>query len=208
MRTMRLVPNYPIVTARLRLRPLSRADTGSLVAYRSLEEVSRFVSLEPMTASDVVAKLEGAWSGTTIEAEGQALILGAELLSAGQLIGDLMLALRTAEHRGGEIGWVFHPDYSGHGYATEASHAMLHLAFDQLGLHRVIARVDARNEASLRLADRLGMRRETHLISNEWFKGGWSDEIDFALLEDEWAQQHRAGTSGSHAPKASSAQGR
>lgn len=29
------------------------------------------------------------------------------------------------------------------------------------------------------------MRREAHLISNEWFKGAWSDEIDYAMLETE-----------------------
>ena len=104
-----------------------------------------------------------------------------------------MLFFHSVEHRSGEIGWVFHPGYSGRGYATEASHALLHLAFDELGLHRVIARVDARNEASLRLADRLGMRREAHLVSNEWFKGVWSDEIDFAVLEHEWAVVHADG---------------
>lgn len=71
---------------------------------------------------------------------------------------------------------------------------MLHLAFDQLGLHRVIAWVDARNDASLRLAERLGMRRQAYLVSNEWFKGAWSDEVDLALLEDEWATQHAAGS--------------
>ena len=70
---------------------------------------------------------------------------------------------------------------------------MLHLAFDQLGLHRVVARVDARNDASQRLAARLGMRREAHLVANEWFKGEWSDEVDFALLEDEWEAQHQRG---------------
>jgi RimJ/RimL family protein N-acetyltransferase len=167
------------------------ADTDDLLAYRSLEEVCRFVPYEPMTAHDIAEKLHTGWSRTTIDAEGQALHLGAELIATGQLIGDVMLAFESAEHRSGEIGWVFHPGHSGHGYATEAAHAVLHLAFEQLGLHRVIARVDARNVASLRLGDRLGMRREAHLISNEWFKGDWSDEIDFALLEDEWAGQHQ-----------------
>ena len=63
---------------------------------------------------------------------------------------------------------------------------MLHLAFDDLGLHRVFARVDARNTASARLAARLGMRQEAHLVENEWFKGEWTDELDFALLSREW----------------------
>lgn len=172
------------------LRPLSAADADALVSYRSLEEVCRFVPFEPMNAEVVATKLDEGWSRTAITAEGEALTLGAELADTGQLIGDVMLFFQSAEHRGGEIGWVFHPGYSGHGYATEAAHAMLHLAFDQLRLHRVTARVDARNDASLRLGERLGMRREAHLVANEWFKGAWSDEVGLALLEDEWATQH------------------
>lgn len=146
-----------------------------------------------MNASAVGDRLAGGWSCRAIGAEGEALTFGVELTDTGQLIGDVMLRFASAEHRGGEIGWVLHPGHSGHGYATEAAHAVLHLAFDQLGLHRVIARVDARNAASLRLGDRLGMRREAHLVSNEWFKGAWSDEIDLALLEKEWGLQHVAG---------------
>jgi RimJ/RimL family protein N-acetyltransferase len=34
---------------------------------------------------------------------------------------------------------------------------------------------------------RLGMRPEAHFISNEFVKGEWCDELDFALLEDEWS---------------------
>jgi hypothetical protein len=37
------------------------------------------------------------------------------------------------------------------------------------------------------------MRREACLLANEWFKGEWSDEIDFALLEEEWETQHQLG---------------
>jgi RimJ/RimL family protein N-acetyltransferase len=185
-----LAPEYPVTTARLLLRPLSEADIDALVAYRSLDDVCRFVPFEPMSAEVVTNRLREGWSRRTIAVEGDALTLGVELVHARRLIGDVVLFLRSAEHRGGEVGWVFDPGFSGCGYATEAAHAMLHLAFDHLGLHRVIARIDARNEASLRLGARLGMRREAHLISNEWFKGDWSDEIDMALLEHEWVAQH------------------
>jgi len=189
-RLVELTPDYPIATSRLLLRPLSEADTDALVAYRSREDVCRFVPFEPMTVDVVMNRLRENWSRTTIIAEGDALTLGVELVQARQLIGDVVLFFRSAEHRGGEIGWVFHPGFSGCGYATEAAHALLHLAFDQLGLHRVNARVDPRNEASLRLGARLGMREEAHLVSNELFKSAWSDEIDLALLEHEWIRQH------------------
>lgn len=193
-RKVELRPEYPVATDRLLLRPLSHGDARDLLAYRSLEEVCRFVPFDPMDTEVIAEKLRGGWSRDAIVAEGDALTLGVALATTGRVIGDVMLFYRSAEHRGGEIGWVFHPDHSGHGYATEASHALLHLAFDQLGLHRVIARVDSRNHASLRLAARLRMRREAHLVSNEWFKGEWSDEIDLALLEDEWAEQHSSGS--------------
>ena len=62
----------------------------------------------------------------------------------------------------------------------------LALAFDHLGLHRVVARLDARNDPSARLAARLGMRQEAHFVSNEMFKGEWSDEIVYAMLAEEW----------------------
>ena len=190
---MLLRPDYPVFTARLMLRPLVSTDTEDLVAYRSLDEVCRFVPFAPMDHQTVTEKLEGGWARKEIADEDQALTLGVELAETGHVVGDVVLFFRSAEHRSGELGWVFHPRYSGRGYATEASHALLHLAFDQLGLHRVIARVDARNEASLRLANRLGMRREAHLVSNEWFNDDWSDEIDFAVLEHEWAAQHAHG---------------
>src|SRR5215469_3438857 len=188
-----LVPVYPVRSARLLLRPLTEADVNDLVEYRSNPEVCRYVPFEPQTAEDVIARISGAWRPQTIDQEGDAIILGAELMESGKLIGDVMLRWLSAEHSCGEIGYVFSPAYSGRGYAAEAAHAGLHLAFDDLGLHRVIARVDARNSASARLAIRLGMRQEAHLVENEWFKGEWTDEIDFAMLAQEWASRELAG---------------
>jgi RimJ/RimL family protein N-acetyltransferase len=190
---MVLRPSYPVSTARLRLRPLVLADVDSLVAYRSRPEVCRYVPFEPMDRETVADRVAGRWARHEVVAAGDALFLGVELASSAQVVGDVMLSFTSAEHRGGEVGWVVNPDHSGQGYATEAAHAVLHLAFDGLRLHRVVARVDARNHPSLRLATRLGMRREAHLVANEWFQGEWSDEIDFALLDDEWEEQHQLG---------------
>ena len=189
---MRWTFGDPITTARLRLRPVTPADADALLDYRSLPEVARYVPFEPHDAQMVAERIAGRWSETTLDDENRSLLLGIALADSDRVIGDLTLMMGPPEHRSAELGWVLHPAQSGHGYATEAVHALMGLVFDDLGLHRVTARIDARNEASLRLADRLGMRREAHLVQNEWFKGGWSDEIDVALLEDEWVAQ-RAG---------------
>ncbi|HTA04116.1 MAG TPA: GNAT family N-acetyltransferase [Streptosporangiaceae bacterium] len=175
------------------LRPLTEADVGDLVEYRSIPEVCRYVPFEPQRAADVIARINGAWRQQTLDQEGDSITLGAELMDSGKLIGDVMVRWVSAEHSCGEIGYVFNPAYSGRGYAAEAAHAGLHLAFDDLRLHRVIARIDARNSASGRLATRLGMRQEAHLRENEWFKGEWTDEIDFAMLAQEWPSRKLAG---------------
>ncbi|MFI2708002.1 GNAT family N-acetyltransferase, partial [Nocardioides sp. CER28] len=104
----------------------------------------------------------------------------------GRLAGDVMLFWHSEEHRSGELGYQLHPDHWGRGYATEAGRAALGLAFEELGLHRVIARIDAENPGSAAVLRRLGMRQEAVLHENEWFKGRWSTEIDFAMLDREW----------------------
>ena len=85
-----------------------------------------------------------------------------------------------------ELGYLLTAGTQGRGYATEASREILRLAFEDLGFHRVIARVEARNTASAALAERLGMRREAEFVENEWIKGEWQSEIVYAMLAREW----------------------
>jgi RimJ/RimL family protein N-acetyltransferase/quercetin dioxygenase-like cupin family protein len=172
----------------------------ALVAYRSLPEVCRYVPFEPMDAATVRERLATRWTRRGLDGEGQALVLGAEVAASATLVGDVLLHWTSEAHRSGEVGYVFHPAHGGQGYATESVHRLLHLAFDDLGLHRVTARVDLRNTPSARVLKRLGMREEAHLRENEWFKGEWSGERDFAILEQEWRALHEDGCPGLGAP--------
>ena len=186
---MSLSPKYPVSTERLLLRPLTADDTDALLAYRSRPDVCLYVPFEPMTPSVIEERLSAQWALRELTDEGQALVLGIELAATGELVGDVVLFWHSREHKGGELGYVVNPDFGGHGYVTEAATAMLRLGFEDLGLHRIIARIDERNEPSARLARRLGMRQEAHLIENEWFKGDWSNEFQFAMLASEWRSQ-------------------
>jgi RimJ/RimL family protein N-acetyltransferase len=93
----------------------------------------------------------------------------------------------SEEHHQGEVGFVVHPEHHGRGYGREGALVILRLGFEELRLHRMIGRCDARNTASARLMERLGMRREAHLLENEFVKGEWTDELDYAMLDREWA---------------------
>jgi RimJ/RimL family protein N-acetyltransferase len=181
-----LRPEYPLRTERLLLRPLTTGDADAMLAYRSRLDVSRYVPFEPMSRDHILERIAGQWSRTELTDEGQALTLGAEVAATGELAGDVILMWHSREHAGGEVGYVLDPARGGHGYATEAAQAMLRLGFEGLGLHRIVARIDEDNEPSAKLARRLGMRQEGRLIHNEFFKGRWSNELDFAMLADEW----------------------
>ena len=186
-----LRPSYPIRTERLLLRPLTVADADALLAYRGRDDVSRYVPFEPMSREYILELIAGRWARTELTDEGQSLTLGAEvaetgLAETGELTGDVVLFWHSREHAGGELGYVFNPALGGRGYATEAANAMLRLGFEGLGLHRIVARIEERNEPSVKLARRLGMRQEARLVDNEFFKGEWSTEVDFAMLAEEW----------------------
>jgi RimJ/RimL family protein N-acetyltransferase len=185
-----LRPAYPIRGDRLLLRPLSGRDADALLAYRGRADVCRYVPFEPMTPEDITERLAGAWTRTELTGEGQSLALGAEVRQTGELAGDGVLFWNSREHAAGEIGYVFNPRLGGRGYATEAVTMMLRLGFEELGLHRIIARIDERNEPSVRLARRVGMRQEARLVENEFFKGEWTTELDFAILAAEWHAAH------------------
>ena len=190
-----LHPRYPVTTPRLLIRPLTPADADGLLAYRSIPDVCRYVPFEPQTREELLERITTRWTRTELTAEGQVIILGVQVRDTGALAGDVMLAWQSREHACGEIGAVFNPDMSGRGYATEALDALLRLGFEGLGLHRIIARIDERNDRSVRMVRRLGMRLEARLVENEWFKGQWTTELDFAMLAAEW--QARSGSQGS-----------
>lgn len=180
----------PIITDRLALRPFTLDDLDDLYAIQSRPDVARYLYWHARGRDEVRDVLRRKVEQTRLAEEGDALVLAvtaphAEGTRTG-VIGEVVLWWRSVEHRQGEIGFVLHPDHQGHGFATEAVTAMLNLAFDRVGLHRVYGRADARNSASAALMRRLAMRQEAHFIHNEMFKGQWGDEVVFAMLESEW----------------------
>ena len=79
------------------------------------------------------------------------------------------------------------PEVAGRGFAREAVTVLVDLVFAVSSLHRVRVQMDARNDASARLARRVGMRREAHFREDMWVKGEWTDTVVFAVLADEWS---------------------
>jgi RimJ/RimL family protein N-acetyltransferase len=118
--------------------------------------------------------------------EGDCLSLAVVWPEVGRVVGQVELVWLSKQHRQGEVGFIFNPQYQGKGLATEAATEVLRLGFDQLDLHRIIGRCAAQNDNSARLLKRLGMRQEAHFVHNAVFKGGWREELVYAMLQHEW----------------------
>lgn len=172
-------PPLPLRTERLVLRGLTLGDVDDVHAYRGRDDVARFL-LHPSLSHDETHSLLQRWLGQ----EGDHLGLGMEY--DGRIVGDVVLAFKP--HDQAELGWVLNPDAAGLGLATEAARALLEVAFGHYGCHRVYADLDARNERSKSLCERLGMRLEMHALQDFWSKGEWTDTFRYALLHEEYVE--------------------
>jgi RimJ/RimL family protein N-acetyltransferase len=176
----------PVATDRLLLRPFVAADLDAVVDLQSRLDVVRQLYDEPLDRAGAQGYLDRRIARVRLAEEGDGLNLAVERRDDGTFVGHVNLHYVSAVHRVGEVGYVVHPDHRGLGYATEALRPLLAIGFDHLGLHRMIGRLDARNTASARVLEKLGMRREAHHVENEWVKGEWTDELVYAVLDREW----------------------
>lgn len=107
-----------------------------------------------------------------------------------KLIGNIYLAKQDFDTW--ELGYVFNSRYQRKGYAIEASQTLVNYVFKSENARRVIAMCNPLNKSSWKLLERLGMRREGHLIQNIYFKKHknnlpiWADTFEYGILKEEW----------------------
>jgi len=83
-----------------------------------------------------------------------------------------------------QLAYEFSPHFWGQGYATEACRRVLRLLFEGYGVSGVMAEVDTRNVASIRLLERLGFKRVAHGAGADFFKRMVSDEYRYRLAAE------------------------
>ncbi|MGB3437596.1 MAG: GNAT family N-acetyltransferase [Actinophytocola sp.] len=162
------------MTARLVLRPFTLDDVDRVHDYQRLPEVARHLLWEPRDREQTRTAVEQMATETTLDGENDCLCLA--VVRGDVAIGQVELVRRGPEH--GELGYIFHPDHHGKGFATEAAMALLHLGFD-LGMTEIIGRCSARNDASVHLLRRLGMRQTA--ADRVFVKGEWRDALTFSV---------------------------
>jgi RimJ/RimL family protein N-acetyltransferase len=184
--TLKMTVHPPeIDTDRLLLRQLSLKDAPAMYSYRSDPKIMCYQTWHPSNEKEVAAfiRKNGRTAFNTVDTWFQ---LGVYLQATQELIGDLGIHFLPVENRQVEIGFTIGPAHQHKGYATEAVSHLLDYVLGRLGKHRVIASVDPANAGSIRLLERIGMRKEAHFRKSIWNGKDWADDIIYALLEKEW----------------------
>ncbi len=178
-----------LTTERLLLRELVESDWQPLYAYESEPDFRRYDPDERQSPIQFQLTIQALIAQQRDDPR-RAYYFAIVLPDEARVMGSCYVAVRDAQSRQAEIGYMLGPAFWGQGYATEAARRLLAFAFDDLKMHRVFASgVISENAASVALLEKLGMRREAHLKQSHWFQGRWWDSYFYASLEDEWRQQ-------------------
>jgi len=181
-------------TPRLALRPFHRRDAEALVesVCSSLPELSRWLPWPHprygrSDALRFIRDSQTAWE------EGRAHDFALRSHTDGVThLGNISVWPTSRREQAGEVGYWVRSDHTGQGIATEAAARVLQVAFEEIGLHRVVLRVAVGNRASERVAEKLGFVREGLLRKEVLVAGTWLDHSLWSLLDEEFRRQ-RAG---------------
>ncbi len=169
-------------TERLIIRRFTPDDWKDLFEYLSQENVVKY---EPYNVYSVEASKQEAISRSENEA-----FWAVCLKRTKKLIGNIYLAKQDFDTWG--LGYVFNENYHGYGYAEESATFLVEYIFKNKGARRVVAMCNPLNKPSWRLLERIGMRREGHLVQNIYFKFDcesnpvWADTYEYGILASEW----------------------
>ena len=170
---------------RVILRSFNANDARDMFEYLSLEEVVKYEPYTVMSYDDCKKEARNRSNNPSFYA--------AVLKSENKLIGSIYFNHKQPyKYLTYELGYAFNPVYWNRGYATEAAQIIVRYGFNKLGAHRIIANCNQENQRSIKLLERLGMRRESDLKKDIFFsysslgEPNWVDSYMYAILREEY----------------------
>jgi RimJ/RimL family protein N-acetyltransferase len=180
-------PAYRIETQRLVVRCYEPSDAQLLAdsVTESVEHLKPFMSWahkEPEPIEDKINRLKRARGNFDL---GQDYTYGIFNPEENKLLGGTGLHTRLGENQL-EIGYWIHKDFVRQGLVTEATAALIKVAFEVIKVHRIEIHCDPANIASASVPRKLGFTHEGTLRAKTPFLDRWSDSMVWGLLETEY----------------------
>ena len=175
-------------TDRLILRKMLVSDKEDVYAYSCRTDVTEYLTWSPHESVDYTADY--------LRYIGQRYSVGDYFdwavveKASGRVIGSCGFTRFDYPNDAVEIGYVFHPDSQGKGYATEATREVVRFGFVALKLHRIEAKYLKGNDRSVRVMERLGMQYEGERREAMLVKGSYRTVGTYAILSHEYARKN------------------
>lgn len=171
-----------IETPRLVLRAFEIEDASDLLAYLSQPRVNCFIGEKILNIEQAIEKIKSRQQSKDY--------LAVQLKQTNQVIGELFFIHEEPDTY--SVGWNFNANFHGQGFAYESAYAFLDHLFNQLNARRIYAYVEEDNDASQKLCERLGMRKEGYFIEyisfvqHEDGTPKYENTLQYAILKKEW----------------------
>jgi ribosomal-protein-alanine N-acetyltransferase len=175
---------FPVLeTQRLVLREFRLDDAEALFKIRSDKKVLMYMDTHPHNSiadSDaMIRRITASFNERT------GLNWVIEEKAAGKMIGYVCYHRLMRECSRAEIGYSLTPDKWGNGYAIESVKRLVEFGFGEMNLHSIEANVNPDNEASIRLLDKIGFKKEAHFRENYLFNGIFLDSAIYCLIKSD-----------------------
>lgn len=173
----------PHATPRLWLRRFIDADLQAFLAYRTDPVVARYQSWQSLSPTAAVQFIQTMHT-IPLGVPGEWCQIAIAHHLTHHLLGDIGLQLDPTQPDVAEIGFTLDRSAQGQGYAYEAVHALMTRLFTITPVTQVRAIADARNERSLHLLNKLGMRLVQSVLVR--WQDEWCREQVFEITASEW----------------------
>lgn len=172
-------------TERLILRPFQLSDAKTVQRLAGNKEITSRTGMIPYPYPDGLAE---SWIQGHAEAfaRGTSVICAITAKQSGEIIGCMALEGISKTHQKGEVAYWIAVDHWNKGYCSEAGHAVVKYAFEQLQLNKITSRHKATNPASGKVMQKLGMKYEGTLRQEMFKDGEFHDLVVYGLLKSEY----------------------
>ena len=171
-------------TKRLILKKIAIENSADMYSYSSLESVTKYLLWSPhLNIHETKGYIEYLQREYR---KGNYADWGITYKENGVFIGTIGFANIDMDNNSGEIGYVLNPAYHRRGIMTEALERVLEFAFGTLAMHRVQLRIMDGNEASVKLAEKMGFKYEGMLRDSILCKGAYRTVRYYSMIENEY----------------------
>ncbi|MTI30635.1 GNAT family N-acetyltransferase [Xanthovirga aplysinae] len=174
-----------LFTSRLKISPIIESDIPDIHKMNSFEEVAEFNTIGIPVNIEETKKILTPLIEENSSNNKTNFGWTVRIKTSNEFIGEIGMHLAPHKFKMAEIHYSLLPKHWGNGYAIESVRRIINFGFDHLQLHRIEAGVATENTNSIKLLEKIGMKREGMKRKILPIREEWKDNYHYAILEND-----------------------